>query len=84
MEDPTKCDYQEFNRDQIRQLKADPTTFLTEYFDAQAKDNRNENEIEIENLINGHYTNNIHPEAKDFIINERAKIKQSEINANRV
>lgn len=84
MEDPTKCDYQEFNRDQIRQLKADPTTFLTEFFDAQAKDNRNENEIEIENLINGHYSNNIHPEAKDFIINERAKIKQSEINANRV
>ncbi len=84
MENPEKCDYQEFNIDQIRQLKADPTTFLDNFFASRSEDNRSENEIEIENLINGHYSNNIHPDAKDFIINERAKIKQSEINANRV
>lgn len=84
MENPTKCDYQEFNAEQIKKLKADPTTFLDSYFASLNIDTRNPSEIEIENLINGHYSNNIHPDAKDFIINERAKIKQSEINANRV
>lgn len=83
MEDPNKCQYQDFTYDQIKQLKADPTTFLEAYFASLNEDNRDESQIEIERLINGYYSNNIHPSAKEFIMQERAKMKQLEINASR-
>ena len=78
MENPARCTYQDFNKDQISQLKADPTGFLESYFANLNNDNKSEADIEIEKLINGSYGGNLHPDAKNVIIQERTKIEQSQ------
>ncbi len=83
MENPTRCQYQDFTYDEINKLKADPLNFLDQYFASLNQDTRSADEIEIERLIDGYYNNNIHPSAKDFIMQEKAKMKQLEINANK-
>ena len=83
MENPTKCQYQDFTYDEIVKLKADPMTFLDQYFASLSGENKDVSQIEIERLIEGYYRNNIHPSARDFIMQEQAKMKQLEINANK-
>ncbi len=83
MDNPTRCQYQDFTYDEINKLKADPLNFLDQYFASLNQDTRSADEIEIERLIDGYYNNNIHPSAKDFIMQEKAKMKQLEINANK-
>lgn len=83
MENVQKCKYQNFTFEEIKKLKADPNTFLEEYF--TKKDNiigKDEQIVQIENLIKGNYANNIHPDAQEFIRQERIKMKQTEINAS--
>lgn len=84
MENPTRCQYQDFTYDEINQLKADPIAFLDQYFATQnTEEPKDIGELEIEKLINGYYSNNIHPSARDFIMQERAKIKQNEMNSGK-
>ena len=83
MDNPTRCQYQDFSYDEINKLKADPLSFLDQYFASLNQDTRSADEIEIERLIDGYYNNNIHPSAKEFIMQEKAKMKQLEINANK-
>lgn len=83
MENTAKCEYRNFNADEIKKLKANPTTFLEEYFaKVNAKPEKDPETVEIEKLINGSYPNNIAPEANEFIRQERAKMKTTEINNN--
>ncbi len=83
MENVTKCEYRNFTYDEIKKLKANPTTFLEEYFaKMNEKPEKDADTVEIENLINGSYPNNITPEAREFIRQEKAKMKTTEINNN--
>lgn len=83
MENPAKCQYQNFSYEEIQKLKADPTAFLEQYFASLNNTTKDPDTVEIENLINGMYPNNIHPSAKDFIRQEKAKMKTTEINSNK-
>ena len=84
MENPAKCDYQNFSYQEIVKLKADPLNFLEEYFaNLNGSNTVDADTLEIEKLIKGSYSNNMHPSVKDFIMQERAKMKQNEINANK-
>ena len=84
MENTANCDYKNFTLDEIKKLKADPTAFLQEYFTKkEVVEEKDAQTIEIENLIKGSYSNNIHPDAQEFIRQERLKMKQTEINANK-
>ncbi len=83
MENVEKCKYQNFTLDEIKKLKADPNAFLEEYFNKKDEVvEKDEQTVQIENLINGSYANNIHPDAQEFIRQERIKMKQTEINAS--
>lgn len=83
MENPTKCEYKDFTYEQISQLKADPVAFLDQYnASLNVEEPKDVGEVEIEKLINGYYSNNIHPNARDFIMQERTKMKQYEMNTN--
>lgn len=84
MENPARCDYQNFNSDQIKKLKADPAAFLEQYFANLNSKTEDADSAEIKNLINGTYPQNVHPEAKEFIRQEKIKIKQNEINTNQM
>lgn len=84
MENQSKCKYQEFTYDEIKKLKANPSAFLDSYFaQQQTKQKIDPTDAEITKLIKGTYSNNIHPSARDFIMQEKAKMKQNEINANK-
>ena len=84
MENQNKCNYQDFTYDQIQQLKEDPSGFMEQYFAMQNKTvTKSQSTIEIEKLIKGSYGNNIHPDARTFINEQKAKTKQSEINQNK-
>ncbi len=82
MENPTKCNYQNFSTDEIKKLKADPTAFLEQYFANLANTGKDADTVEIEQLINGSYSQNIHPQAREFIRQEKTKMKQNEINTD--
>ena len=82
MENPTKCNYQNFSTDEIKKLKADPTAFLEQYFANLANTGKDADTVEIEQLINGAYSQNIHPQAQEFIRQEKTKMKQNEINTD--
>lgn len=83
MENTTKCNYQNFSYEEIKKLKADPTTFLEQYFANLANTGKDADTVEIEQLINGSYSQNIHPQAQEFIRQEKTKMKQNEINTNK-
>ncbi len=82
MENPANCKYQSFTAEQIQQLKADPTGFLNSLF-APKEEVKDEGTAEIEKLINGYYGNYLHPEAKEFVDQQKIKMQQLEINSNR-
>ena len=82
MENPTKCEYQNFTNEQIKELKSDPAGFLDQYFANLNNTNKDADTVEIENLINGSYPQNLHPQAREFIRQEKTKMKQNEINTN--
>jgi tetratricopeptide (TPR) repeat protein len=84
MENSAKCKYQDFTSDEIKKLKADPSGFLQAYFANMNATTKDQNVVEIENLINGSYGQNIHPSALEFIRQEEAKMKQNEINEDKV
>lgn len=85
MNDPTKCKYQNFNYEEIQKLKENPINFFNELLNAEPKvEIKDEDIIEIDKLIDGAYSDNIHPEAKAFIDQERIKIQQSKMNASRL
>ncbi len=81
MENNEKCKYKEFTFDEIKKLKADPVAFMVEYNEKLKETPKNETDVEIDKLIKGAYSNNIHPSARAFIMQERAKMKQNEINS---
>ena len=81
METNEKCKYKEFTYDEIKKLKADPVSFMAEYNTQKEEAPKSETDTEIDKLIKGAYSNNIHPSARDFIMQERAKMKQNEINS---
>ncbi|MBQ8886734.1 MAG: hypothetical protein IJY61_03440 [Candidatus Gastranaerophilales bacterium] len=81
MQDPTKCEYQNFTRDQIKELRKNPSEFISQYFANIQSQNSDTNAVEIEKLINGEYSNNMHPEVKTFIMQERTKMRQNETNS---
>lgn len=84
MENPDSCQYQNFTLDEIKKLKLDPVAFLQEYFTKSTQvEEKDEQTVQIENLIKGSYSNNIHPDAQEFIRQQRLKMKQNEINSNR-
>ena len=83
MENPQKCEYQNFTYDEIKKLKADPTTFLEQYFANLNNTEKDADIVEIEHLINGSYSQNIHPQALEFIRQEKTKMKQNEINTDK-
>lgn len=82
MQDPTKCEYQNFNAEQIKELRKNPSEFISQYFSNIQNQNTDTNSVEIEKLINGQYSNNMHPEVKTFIMQERTKMRQNEANDN--
>ncbi|MBQ3642821.1 hypothetical protein II906_12995 [bacterium] len=83
MENPANCNYQKFNAEQIDELKADPNGFLTNFF-ASKDEPQDEGNEEIEKLIHGEYADKMHPDAKEFVEEQRIKMQQLEINSNRV
>lgn len=83
MENPQKCEYQDFTYDEIKKLRDNPVSFLEEYFANLNGQNKNSTDVEIERLIKGGYSGSIHPSAQEFIKQERTKIKQNEINSNK-
>ncbi len=82
MENNEKCKYKEFTYDEIKKLKADPVAFMVEYNTKKEEAPKKEADVEIDKLIKGAYSNNIHPSARDFIMQERVKMKQNEINSS--
>ena len=80
MQDTTKCEYQNFSYDEIKELRKNPTNFLAEYLSKMHNQNANADTVEIEKLINGSYPNHLHPDAKNFIIEEKTKIQQNSYN----
>ncbi len=82
MENNEKCKYKDFTYDEIKKLKADPAAFMVEYNQKKEEAPKKETDVEIDKLIKGAYSNNIHPSARDFIMQERAKMKQNEINSS--
>ncbi len=80
MENPARCTYQDFNKDQIAQLRLDPNGFLESFFSNLNNQTKSQTDIEIEKLINGGYGGNLHPEAREVIMQERTKIEQNTIN----
>ena len=81
MENKQRCQYQNFNAEQIAQLKANPATFIESYFASLSDANKNQKDLEIERLIKGGYNSKIHPEASKVILQERTKMEQSRINS---
>lgn len=82
MENPSKCEYKNFSNEEIKKLKENPTAFLEQYFANMNNTDKDADTLEIENLINGSYPQNIHPQAKEFIRQEKTKMKQNEINTD--
>ena len=82
MENPLKCEYQDFSYDEIKKLKADPSGFLEQYFANLNNTEKDADTVEIENLIKGNYPQNVHPQAQEFIRQEKTKMKQNEINTD--
>ena len=80
MQDTTKCDYQNFTYDEIKELRKNPAEFLAEYLSTMQNKNADADTVEIEKLINGSYPNHLHPDAKNFIIEEKTKIQQNSYN----
>lgn len=80
MENPTRCDYQKLNNEEIEQLKVNAADFLDKYIENKLKE-ETADLSEIEKLIQGEY-NLVHPEAKEFIDQEKLKMQQNEINVN--
>ena len=80
MENPAKCEYHEFTLEQIEQLRLNPSGFLESYMAAKLA-TENSNDAEIEKLIDGDY-DKIHPEAKEFIHQEKLKMQQTQINVD--
>lgn len=81
MENKQRCQYQDFNAEQIVQLKANPASFLESYFASLSDANKNQKDLEIERLIKGGYNSKIHPEASKVIMQERTRMEQSRINS---
>ncbi len=82
MENSVKCVYQNFTDEEIRELRANPSEFLTEYFaKMNSADDKSVDTVEIEKLINGMYGNNVHPEAQNFIIQQKTQSKQLDAGA---
>ncbi len=81
MENKQRCQYQDFNAEQIVQLKANPASFLESYFASLSDLNKNQKDLEIERLIKGGYNSKIHPEASKVIMQERTRMEQSRINS---
>ena len=80
MQDPTKCEYQNFTYDQIKELKKNPADFLADYFANIQNKGADQEAVEIEKLINGSYPNQMHPDARNFILEEKTKIQQNMYN----
>ncbi len=84
MENADKCKYHNFTYEEIKKLKADPAVFISQYLaKLQNFNSSSSTDAEIEKLIKGGYSNNIHPDAREFIMEQKAKMKQMEINANK-
>lgn len=81
MQNAANCKYQNFTKEEIKLLKANPTEFLQTYAQRQLAPQKDPETEDIELLIKGTYSNNIHPKAMEFIQQERTKIKQNQINA---
>lgn len=76
------CEYKNFTKSEVEQLRADPHGFLAQInmpkeVEVEVIDER---VVELEKLINGEYMNNIHPDADSFIKQENIKIEQSKMN----
>lgn len=82
MQDPSKCEYQNFSYDEIKELRKNPAEFIAQFLASKQNQDSDANTVEIEKLINGSYTNNMHPDAKTFIMQEKTKMRQNEINSN--
>lgn len=81
MENTMQCTYQDFTNEEIKELRADPAGFLTQYFtklnEVKEKD---ADVVEIEKLIQGGYSNNVHPDAQNFIMQQKTQTKQNQMN----
>ncbi len=81
MENKQQCKYQDFTNEEIRELRANPSEFLTQYFDKlKAGEIKGKDVVEIEKLIKGGYGTSIHPDAQDFIMQQKTQSRQSEMN----
>ena len=80
MQNKENCQYKDFTKEEIKALKANPTGFLQAYKEKQVAPQKDPRDEEIEKLIKGGYPYNIHPKAKEFIDQEKTRIKQTQIN----
>ena len=80
MQNTENCEYKNFTKDEIKQLKSNPTQFLAEYAAKQVEPKKTPEVQDIEKLIHGGYGSTVHPNAGRFIEQERMKIKQNTIN----
>lgn len=82
MQDPTRCNYQHYTREEIMELLRDPIAFTTQYFERKNGNPEDANVAEIQKLIDGSYSGNIHPDASTLIRQEKTKMQQNAINVN--
>lgn len=82
MENPARCEYQDLTYKEIQKLKADPVAFINEYLANKNAVTKSEDDIEIEKLIGGQYSGKVHPNAKEFIRQERAKMEQMNLKSD--
>lgn len=81
MDSSAPCKYYNLKDSEITALKANPSGFLTSYTsDKNPITEKDAETIEIERLIRGQYGNNIHPEAQDFINQQKAYRRKAEMN----
>ena len=55
---------------------------MEQYFANLNNTEKDDDTVEIENLIKGNYPQNVHPQAQEFIRQEKTKMKQNEINTD--
>ena len=82
MENPARCEYQDLTYNEIQKLKEDPVAFINEYLASKNAVTKSEDDIEIEKLIGGKYQGKVHPNAKEFIRQERAKMEQMNLKSD--
>ncbi len=85
MDNIMMCEYKKLAPEQINELIKDPQNYITQLKEKEKATTGIEldkERVEIDRLINGRYSNKIHPEAKKVIIDTMLMRQQQDINAS--